>query len=245
MSYLELDEHSTWVAKILVPKSIGPETIVPLCFEKSKWAVVAALAVLKAGGVVTQLGVSHPLSRKKKILEDTKARLVLVPSTNTGESFTGIVPRMVIDEQSTAQLLEFNTPLPEIKPSNAAYILFTSGSTGRPKGIVVEHQNLASSSFSHGGQFKINQSTRVLQFAAYTFDISCADIFITLQRGTTICIPPEYECINDLTSAATKYRADWMFVTPTVAQLIDPESVPSLRTLVLGGEAPTAENVTT
>lgn len=85
MSYLELDEHLTWVAKILVPKAIGPETIVPLCFEKSKWAFVAALAVLKAGGVVTQLGVSHPLSRKKKILEDTKARLVLVPSTNTGD----------------------------------------------------------------------------------------------------------------------------------------------------------------
>ncbi|EFY97801.2 peptide synthetase [Metarhizium robertsii ARSEF 23] len=235
MSYLELDEHSTRVAKILVPKSIGPETIVPLCFEKSKWAVVAALAVLKAGGVVTQLGVSHPLSRKKKILEDTKARLVLVPSTNIGDQFTGIVPRMVIDEQSTAQLLEFNTPLPEIKP-NAAYILFTSGSTGGGQRAF---------SFSHGGQFKINQSTRVLQFAAYTFDISCADIFITLKRGTTICIPSEYECINDLTSAVTKYRADWMFVTPTVAQLIDPESVPSLRTLVLGGEAPTAENVTT
>ncbi|KID65411.1 Nonribosomal peptide synthetase 32 [Metarhizium brunneum] len=56
MSYLELDEHSTWVAKILVSKSIGHETVFPLCFEKSKWAVVAELAVLKAGGVVTQLG---------------------------------------------------------------------------------------------------------------------------------------------------------------------------------------------
>ncbi|KID65412.1 peptide synthetase, partial [Metarhizium brunneum ARSEF 3297] len=131
---------------------------------------------------------------------------------------------MVIDRQCTAQLPKFNTPLPEIGPSNAAYMLFTSGSTERPKGIVVEHQNLASSSFSQGGQFKINQSTRVLQFAAYTFDISCADIFITLQRGTTICIPSEYECINDLTSAATKYRADWMSIMPTVAQPIDPES---------------------
>ena len=245
MSYLELDEHSTRVAKILVSKSIGPETVVPLCFEKSKWAVVAALAVLKAGGVVTQLGVSHPLSRKKEILEDTRAMLVLVPSTKIGDEFTGIVPTMVIDEQSTAQLPKFNTPLPEIRPSNAAYILFTSGSTGRPKGIVVEHRNLASSSFSHGRQFKINRSTRVFQFAAYTFDISCADIFTTLQRGATICIPSEYERINDLAGAVTKYQADWMFVTPTVAQLIDPDSVPSLHTLVLGGEAPTAENVKT
>ncbi|KAG8411848.1 Nonribosomal peptide synthetase [Metarhizium acridum] len=245
MSYLELDERSTRVAKILVSKSIGPETVVPLCFEKSKWAVVAALAVLKAGGVVTQLGVSHPLSRKKEILEDTRAKLVLVPSTNIGDDFAGIVPTMVIDNQSTTQLLKFDTPLPEIRPSNAAYILFTSGSTGRPKGIVVEHRNLASSSFAHGRQFKINQSTRVFQFAAYTFDISCADVFTTLQRGATICIPSEYERINDLAGAVTKYQADWMFVTPTVAQLIDPDSVPSLRTLVLGGEAPTTENVNT
>lgn len=191
MSYLELDEHSTWVAKILVPKSIGHETVVPLGFEKSKWAVVAALAVLKTGGVVTQLGVSHPLCRKKEILEDTRARLVLVPSTEIGDEFTGIVPTMVIDGQCTPQLPKFNTPLPEIGLSNAAYILFTSGSTGRPKGIVVEHRNLASSSFSHGRQFKINRSTRVFRFTAYTFDISCADIFTTLQRGATICIPSE------------------------------------------------------
>ncbi|KID65331.1 peptide synthetase, partial [Metarhizium hybridum] len=107
MSYLELDEHSTWVAKILVSKSIGHETVVPLCFEKSKWAVVAALAVLKAGGVDTHLGVSHPLCRKKEILEDTRARLVLVPSTEIGDEFTGIVPTMVIDGQCTPQLPKF------------------------------------------------------------------------------------------------------------------------------------------
>ncbi|KAG9375538.1 hypothetical protein A1F94_013888 [Pyrenophora tritici-repentis] len=50
MKYGELDELSSRLAGYLVGLGVGPEAIVPLCFEKSMWTVVAMLAVLKAGG---------------------------------------------------------------------------------------------------------------------------------------------------------------------------------------------------
>ena len=50
LSYLELDEHASRIALYLAKTGVGPEVFVPLCFPKSKWNVVAMLAVLKAGG---------------------------------------------------------------------------------------------------------------------------------------------------------------------------------------------------
>ncbi|KAK7987126.1 hypothetical protein PG988_002114 [Apiospora saccharicola] len=263
LTYEQLDAVSTVVARILVSSwDVQPEDIVPVCFEKSKWAIVAALGVLKAGGAVTQLGISHPMARKKEILQTTQARFVIASPTQArglqDELLRDDVGVLVIGEQrirELAQNMKSNkrqassvSLLPQVRPHNTAYVLFTSGSTGRPKGIVVEHRQLCSSSRAHGAAFGIGPGTRVLQFAAYTFDISCADIFTTLQRGGTVCVPSEDERIDDLAGAVAKYQADWMFVTPTVAQnfLAPASSVPpSLKRLVLGGEAPTRENIET
>ncbi|KAL9117281.1 MAG: hypothetical protein Q9187_006184, partial [Circinaria calcarea] len=50
MSYRELDALSSRFGHELAIRGVGPETFVPLCFEKSLWTVVAILAVMKAGG---------------------------------------------------------------------------------------------------------------------------------------------------------------------------------------------------
>lgn len=49
-TYAELSRHACQLAQYLIKHGVGPEVIVPLCFEKSKWNVVAMLGVLMAGG---------------------------------------------------------------------------------------------------------------------------------------------------------------------------------------------------
>lgn len=49
-TYQELDNHASRLAAHLIDLGIGPEIIVPLCFDKSKWNLVAMLGVLNAGG---------------------------------------------------------------------------------------------------------------------------------------------------------------------------------------------------
>ncbi|KAK1911237.1 hypothetical protein P3342_011839 [Pyrenophora teres f. teres] len=75
MSYSVLDNLSTTLAGYLVKIGVKPEDVVPLCFEKSMWTVVAMLAVLKAGGAFAQLDPDHPASRHKEILRQTSARV--------------------------------------------------------------------------------------------------------------------------------------------------------------------------
>ncbi|ODA76456.1 hypothetical protein RJ55_07725 [Drechmeria coniospora] len=245
-TYAELDVLSATFARHLVKEmGVGPEVLVPLCFEKSRWAIVTQLSVMKAGGAIVNLDPAHPSTRLEHILQDARATILLV-SAPLYEKFKGVhgLDPIAIDESFYRRLesrQEFI--LPEIDPSSAAYVLFTSGSTGRPKGIVVEHRNLCSSSHAHGEAWDIGPNTRLLQFAAYTFDVSCADIFTTIQRGGCICVPSDDDRLNNLSGAINRFRCNWAFLTPTVASLLPAQGIPSLRKLILGGEASTRDTV--
>jgi thioester reductase-like protein len=67
------------------------------------------------------------------------------------------------------------------------------------------------------------------------------DIFTTLLQGGCVCIPSEEDRRNDIIGAISRMRVNWALLTPSFASLIHPHEVPSLRTLVLGGEALTKE----
>ncbi|KAF7512376.1 hypothetical protein GJ744_001944 [Endocarpon pusillum] len=244
LTYAELGELSTKLAHHLVANGVGPEVLVPLCFEKSCWAVVAQMSVMKAGGACINLDPAHPLSRLELIIQDVRAQVMLVAPQYINKFGTNGPKVIAVAEKFIRSLPSpSSTKLPEICPTDTAYVLFTSGSTGKPKGIVIEHGSLCTSSSAHGSRWNINSHTRLLQFAAYTFDVSCADIFTTLQRGGCICVPSEHDRVNDLAGAINKFQCNWAFLTPTVASLLPTDGIPTLKTLVLGGEASTRDTI--
>jgi non-ribosomal peptide synthetase component F len=53
LTYQCLYEHATRVAEHLIALGVGAEVVVPLCFDKEKWNVVAMLGVMIAGGCCT------------------------------------------------------------------------------------------------------------------------------------------------------------------------------------------------
>ncbi|KAK1912795.1 hypothetical protein P3342_004731 [Pyrenophora teres f. teres] len=138
LTYRELDELSSKLAAHLVQLGVKPEDMVPLCFEKSMWTVVAMLAVLKSGGAFVPLDPEHPQIRQSEILKQTGAVVVLVSvqySTLWADACTHVV---TVGAESTKQLPTLvNTSSLLATPTNAAYVMFTSGSTGVPKGVVL------------------------------------------------------------------------------------------------------------
>ncbi|KAF2472341.1 amino acid adenylation [Lindgomyces ingoldianus] len=237
MTYGELDAMSTKLAGQLVRLGIKLEDTVPLCFEKSMWTVVAMLAVLKAGGAFVPLDPEHPASRHKEIFDQTGAMIMLTSaqySTLWEDSALNIV---TVCEATIAQLhVETDEIHPVVEPGNAAYIIFTSGSTGTPKGVVLEHRAVTTSCLGHGRVFGFTQHTRALQFAAYTFDVCITETFTTLMFRGCICVPSESHRRNNLSNAINTMVVNWAYLTPTVARLLDPKSIVTLRTLVLGAE---------
>lgn len=61
--------------------------------------------------------------------------------------------------------------------------------------------------------------------------------------GGVVLIPSEDMRVNDVEKCITSYNATWAFLTPSVANLIEPTAVPGLEVLVCGGEAMSVENV--
>ena len=51
--------------------------------------------------------------------------------------------------------------------------------------------------------------------------------------------------LNRLSDTINEMKVNWMFLTPTVAALISPDEVPTVKTLVLGGEHATSNNFST
>jgi amino acid adenylation domain-containing protein/non-ribosomal peptide synthase protein (TIGR01720 family) len=245
-TYEELDERSTLLAHHLMGLGVGPDTIVPICFQKSAWTIVAILAILKAGAAFVPLDSSHPEERLRGIIEDVGAKVVLTtpPHVNL---FKGMVDQIVaftpaIFKQipKACDIVHLN-----VRSDSLAFVVFTSGSTGRPKGILMRHAAVCTSSISHGTALNLGPSSRTLQFAAYTFDVSLIDIFTTLMLGGCVCVPSEHDRINDLSGVINKMEANWACITPTVACLLKPADIPSMKTLVLAGEAVTQEVLNT
>ncbi|KAL4874539.1 hypothetical protein BJY04DRAFT_224919 [Aspergillus karnatakaensis] len=247
-TYAEVDELSNRFARHLVSLGVGPETLVPHCFSKSAWTVIAMLAIIKAGGACVALDPGHPVDRLQAIIDDAGADLV-VTTPEHSHLFKRVINKVVALSpqffQSNDDLPAAEALPPRAERKNPVFVLFTSGSTGKPKGIVIEHGMFASSAAAHSRAFGITAQSRVFQFAAHTFDVSVSDIFTSLMKGACICIPSDLERMNNVASAINRTRANYAFLTPTVANLLRPEQVPTLRTLTLGGEAPTRENVRT
>ena len=245
LTYHDLDALTFRLAGHFVSAGIKPEMFVPVCFRKSMYAIIAMVAIHRAGGAFVPLDPSHPEDRLKAIIKKLNARFV-VASPETAYLFRDTVSTVIEVSSSmlgSSKSFAENT-LPKVQPDYAAFVLFTSGSTGQPKGIVQEHASVCTNSLSHGRVMRVTSDSRVFQYAAFTFDVSMMDVFTTLIYGGCVCIPSEEERMGSFTSVMNKMRVNWVLFTPSVASLITPEAVPTLQTLAFGGEAVKQENIT-
>ena len=243
LSYRELDGISTKLAYHLTALGIGCEDPVPLVFEKSKWHVIAMLGVLKAGAAFVPLDPSNPTNRLREILSQLKPKVVLV-SSQTASLDLGKWNYIQLSSSADQWLPQTGLLNRNVRSSNAVYYVFTSGSTGKPKGVVVEHGALCSKSNPSTEALGRSESSRVLQFASFGFDLSIEDILTTMMFGGCVCIPSETERVGNLEGVINRLRATCAHITPSVANTLYPEYLPSLKQLRLGGEAMTAEHVT-
>ncbi|KAI0546770.1 hypothetical protein F4679DRAFT_401148 [Xylaria curta] len=239
LTYEDLDDWSSSLAGHLLGLGIQTESRVAVCLEKSKWSIVALIGILRAGCACVLLDPGHPRNRIQEMIAQTTPQLIVVSETHAhlihglSESATVLISADFIQQlpPSTTQ------SLPVVEPHHAAFILFTSGSTGKPKGIIMEHGNLSTSIASHEGVMNANLNSRSLHFASYSFDMSIYEIFDTLCFGGCLYIPSKEDRLNRLGAFIRENEINWAVLTPSTLNILQPEEVPSLKTLVVGGEA--------
>ncbi|UNI16430.1 NRPS [Purpureocillium takamizusanense] len=246
LSYADLNRMSGQLAHHLQTQlGIGPETRVPVCMEKTPLAIVAILAIMKAGATFVPLEPSHPIERRRAIISQVGARLLLV-SPSLAEECRGMAEAVVEIEPALFSIHSTVQTLPHVSPQSTAYILYTSGSTGTPKGIVVPHAaactSVRGSASSEG--YNLNPMSRVLQFSSFVFDVSIAEIFGAFMFGSTLVMPSNPERLSDISAFIQVNKVNTAMFTTSFAKTLEPDNVASLSTLVLVGEPPTRESLT-
>lgn len=250
LSYEQLEKLSLELAKLLISRGVGPGSIVPLCFEKSCWMPVAALAVMRAGGASVAIDTTQPEERTRtittQVFHGSQRPKIVLSSVATH----ALAQRLEADEVFAVGHESFlhsatdqDTDIPTIKPSDVLYVVFTSGSTGKPKGVIITHQNFYSAIHHQRATLGIDGSSRVFDFSSYAFDVAWLSLLKTLSAGGCLCIPSAAEREDDLGGCLERYGVTIVDLTPSVARAIEPRSALSnLSTLILGGEAVVASD---
>ncbi|KAM0712302.1 hypothetical protein Q7P37_011397 [Cladosporium fusiforme] len=242
----ELEVESQRLARTLITAGVKRGCIVSIMLDKSKWTAVSMLAILKAGAAFLFLEPTLPFERLKIMIQRTSSTHVITSRQYTSLSCS-LIPQVVIvdghggylevEKCSVDQHDNQCQELPIVSPEDAAFLIFTSGSSGIPKAIVTQHFAWVTGYTQHVHKFGISEGTRVFQCASYSFVVSVLDTISTLLVGGTVCIPSSDERINDLENAIRRLRPDYICMTPSIAKVINPTKVPSIKTLVLVGEA--------
>jgi amino acid adenylation domain-containing protein len=187
VTYQEVNRRANRLAAFLRDKSPAPDDFIAVCMDRSPEAVIAVLAIVKAGSAFLPLDPRLPEARLLPMLEDAHPKLVLADDASFSKlsSYGSEVLNLSRLEADIARYPDENLP-ETATPANAAYAIYTSGSTGKPKAVVITHRSLVSYVLAAARVYEITEADRRLQFGWMGSDFFVAEVFNNLSAGATL-----------------------------------------------------------
>ncbi|MCA1006191.1 amino acid adenylation domain-containing protein [Rhodococcus hoagii] len=251
VTYRELDERSSRLARTLIARGAGPESVVAVALTRSIESVVALWAVAKSGAAFVPVDPNYPADRVAHMVSDSRALLGITRAEHVG-ALPAALPWIVLDDAATADevaarsadaVTDADRTAP-LRVTDAAYVIYTSGSTGVPKGVVVTHTGLAAFAAEQVERYGIESDSRTLHFASPSFDASVLELLMAFGAGATMVIAPtSIYGGHELADLLRTHHVTHAFVTPAALASVDPAGLGALQTVVVGGEACSAELV--
>ncbi|HIE01628.1 MAG TPA: amino acid adenylation domain-containing protein [Thiotrichaceae bacterium] len=245
LSYRELNSRANQLAHYLMILGVKAETLVGICVERSLEMIIGLLGILKAGGAYVPLDPTYPQERLAFMLEDAQVSILLTQTGVIDKLPAQLVSTIYLDTE-WKKISHFNegNPSAEVTPENLAYVIYTSGSTGQPKGVLVEHRGLCNLAITQVRWFGVQSESRVLQFAPLSFDASIWEIVMALSSGATLClVKSDVLAGHALLQKLREQTITVVTLPPSVLASIPIKALPSLQTIIVAGEACSAELV--
>ncbi|MFB9689488.1 non-ribosomal peptide synthetase [Amycolatopsis plumensis] len=250
-SYGDLRRRVAQYAEVLACLGLRPHDAVAISIEHGPDAVAAIFATLEVGAAFVWLDAAQPAARNRNVVRDCAAKYLMTDSgpagrrlvaelaglnlglLRIGDSSTAFIERVSRDRGATAL------------PSDTATVVYTSGSTGTPKGIVLTRSNIDQLTEWYAGQVGLSPEARQFQWAQFSYDAACVEIFSAVRSGAALVMPPpegksdvravvewiRREAVTHLVTAPSLYRALTDALDSTGAAPLD-----QVRVLTVSGE---------
>ncbi|WKE67710.1 non-ribosomal peptide synthetase [Streptomyces sp. WP-1] len=251
LDYAEVARRANRLARLLVARGAGPETLVALCLPRSADLVPVLWAVLTSGAAYLPVDPGYPVERIRLMLGDARPALVLA-TRETAAALPDDCAPLLLDECDDAARADgtvwADTDLTDadrlrpLLPDHPAYVIYTSGSTGRPKGVVVTHRSVAALSAWAGERFADAGLGHVIASTSLNFDVSVFELLCPLTAGGTVEVVADLPALAD--GSGPRHAGLLSGVPSVVSRLIAGGTAPlAADTVVLAGEALPAQTV--
>ncbi|WP_050478880.1 non-ribosomal peptide synthetase/type I polyketide synthase [Herbaspirillum rhizosphaerae] len=240
LSYRELELLSGDFAQRLRTAGLNPGDRIALIGERSIGLIAALLGISKAGCVFVPIDPSYPSARIGQMLQDAGVALVAGDRPADWNEAQWMRLPVLEDLSCVSAQAESKHSHGELDQDFAATacIIFTSGSTGRPKGVALAHHALCRLAQSAVTEFSVTQESRILQLAAFGFDVAVSDIVFALAAGACLCLAPRERLLpgSPLLQALDAMHITHLQIPAALLAAMPVAPLPNLRTLIVGGE---------
>ncbi|WP_327110085.1 amino acid adenylation domain-containing protein [Nocardia sp. NBC_01730] len=243
ITYGQLRDRSTRLARWLIGQGVGPDTVVAVAMRRSVEQVVALYAIGEAGGAWVPIDPDHPAERSRHVLESAAPRCVL---TTSADAFTAAAAHAVdtldLDGIDSAPVTD-DERLARLHDDHPAYVMYTSGTTGRPKGVVVSHRAIVHQLAWMQHEYGVDAGDVYLQKTSAIFDVSLWGYFLPLRAGARLVLAdPAGHCDpRTLCRLITEHRVTLTDFVPAMltvfAEHATAAELASLRAIFVIGEA--------
>ncbi|KPA91712.1 amino acid adenylation enzyme/thioester reductase family protein [Pseudomonas asplenii] len=215
VSYASLSRWVDKFAETLCEERVEPGSIIGICVERSAEYVVAVLATLRLAATYMPLDHTSPTERLGMILNQSRARLLIVSESTRGkvpgEIRTVTVDAVPVDEwRSTARW--------PLSASHPAVLMYTSGSTGTPKGVLL-HDEAILTRLQWSRSHELNKPSDVFVLRTPVgFVDGIAEMFDGLLRGVpTVILPDRIKDPVELMNFIQTHRITKLTCVPAIA----------------------------
>lgn len=247
VTYAELERRSRRLAHLLRASGVREEVPVAILLERSAAAMIAVLAVLRAGGACLPLEPRDPPARWHELMTSSGVTLLLSRASLCERLAAGPWTVVCVESSHIASAIDDgDEPLVSgTAPHALAYVMHTSGTTGRPVACMVEHRSVANlvEALDETIYDRARACRRVGVNGTLAFDTSVKQ-WLQLHAGATLIMIPESVRYGaeTLYSFLQEREVETLDITPSHLQLLlqrpGDELLPkSLTCVLVGGEA--------
>jgi oxalate---CoA ligase len=226
ISYGDLRRQIQSLAESLAAAGVQRGDRVGIALPNGLPGIVSFFAAAMAG-TAAPLNPSYKEEEFRFYLEDTKARVLILPREGLDEARRAAADKvrlLAIDMDATGRVafagLSDRKPFTPPAVDDVALVLHTSGSTGRPKRVPLTQENLSVSARNIARTYELGpEDVAMCVMPLFHVHGLVASTLGTLSTGGTLVVPAKFNPLS-FWRVAREHGVTWYSAVPTIHQLL-------------------------